>query len=75
MSIKLLSTGACADITIREIMLINIISSASWTLQGGCGGGRTAGCREGRGGGGEGSRRAGEETIARQFFRGCFVDL
>ena len=31
--IKLLSTGACANITIREIMLINIISSASWTLQ------------------------------------------
>ena len=30
--IKLLSTGACANITIREIMLINIISSASWTL-------------------------------------------
>ena len=33
MYIKLLSTGACANITIREIMLINIISSASWTLQ------------------------------------------
>ena len=32
MYIKLLSTGACANITIREIMLINIISSASWTL-------------------------------------------
>ena len=33
MYIKLLSTGACANITIREIMLINIISSAGWTLQ------------------------------------------
>ena len=30
--IKLLSTGACANIIIREIMLINIISCASWTL-------------------------------------------
>ena len=30
--IKLLSTGACANITLREIMLINIISSASRTL-------------------------------------------
>ena len=33
MYIKLLSTSACANITIREIMLINIISSAIWTLQ------------------------------------------
>ena len=33
MYIKLLITGTCANITIREIMLINIISSASWTLQ------------------------------------------
>ena len=33
MYIKLLSTGACANINIREIMLISIISSASWTLQ------------------------------------------
>ena len=32
MYIKLLSTGACANINIREIMLISIISSASWTL-------------------------------------------
>ena len=39
MYIKLLSTGACANITIREIILINIISSASWTLRGGGGGG------------------------------------
>ena len=31
--IQLLSTGACANINIREIMLISIISSASWTLQ------------------------------------------
>ena len=31
--IKLLSTGACANINIREIMLTSIISSASWTLQ------------------------------------------
>ena len=30
---KLLGTGTCANIIIREIMLINIISSASWTLQ------------------------------------------
>ena len=37
--IKLHSTGACANITIREIMLINIISSASWALQGACSGG------------------------------------
>ena len=29
---QVLSTGACAYITIREIMLINIVSSASWTL-------------------------------------------
>ena len=43
MYIKLLSTGACANITIEEIMLINIISSASWTLRG---------VREGAGGGG-----------------------
>ena len=33
MYIKLLSTGACANINIREIMLISIISSASWTLK------------------------------------------
>ena len=33
MYIKLLSTGACANINIREIMLLSIISSASWTLQ------------------------------------------
>ena len=33
MYIRLLSTGACANINIREIMLISIISSASWTLQ------------------------------------------
>ena len=47
---KLLSTGACANINIREIMLISIISSASWTLQEGEG--RED---EGRGeGGGEG---------------------
>ena len=32
MYIRLLSTGACANINIREIMLISIISSASWTL-------------------------------------------
>ena len=32
MYIKLLITGACANITIKEIMLINTISSASWTL-------------------------------------------
>ena len=32
MYIKLLCTGICANI--REIMLISIISSASWTLQG-----------------------------------------
>ena len=35
--IKLLSTGACAAINIREIMLISIISSVSWTLQRGGG--------------------------------------
>ena len=44
MYVKLLSSGACANITIREIMLINMISSASWTLQ------------AGRWGGGEGGR-------------------
>ena len=32
MYIKLLITGACANITIKDIMLINTISSASWTL-------------------------------------------
>ena len=47
MYIKSLSRGACANITITEIMLINSISSASWTLQ------------AGRWGGGEGARERG----------------
>ena len=47
MYIKSLSTGACANITMWEMMLINIISSASWTLQ------------AGRWGGGEGAREGG----------------
>ena len=29
----MLSTGACANINIREIMLSSIISSVRWTLQ------------------------------------------
>ena len=32
MYIKLLSAGACANITIREIMLMNMMSSARWPL-------------------------------------------
>ena len=39
MYVKLLSTGTCANINIREIMLISIISSASWSLRVGGGGG------------------------------------
>ena len=46
MYIRLLSTGACANINIREIMLMSIISTASWTLQGRYQGNRTRGLGE-----------------------------